>query len=62
VGSDAALARLVTYDWPGNVRELRNVVERALILASHTGLAGPSTCHPCVTPASTPRPQSPADR
>jgi transcriptional regulator with GAF, ATPase, and Fis domain len=25
---------LVSYDWPGNVRELRNVIERAMILAT----------------------------
>jgi DNA-binding NtrC family response regulator len=25
---------LMNYDWPGNVRELRNVIERAVILAS----------------------------
>jgi NtrC-family two-component system response regulator AlgB len=30
---DAALA-LADYSWPGNLRELRNVVERAVILAS----------------------------
>ena len=27
-------SRLVEYSWPGNVRELRNLLERALILAS----------------------------
>jgi DNA-binding NtrC family response regulator len=27
-------ARLLRYPWPGNVRELRNVLERAIILAS----------------------------
>ena len=48
--SEAALARLVTYDWPGNVRELRNVVERALILASQTGLAGPEHLPPLRDP------------
>jgi two-component system response regulator AtoC len=32
--SEAAMQRLMDYDWPGNVRELRNVVERAVILAS----------------------------
>jgi formate hydrogenlyase transcriptional activator len=30
-----AMTRLVQYDWPGNVRELQNVIERAVILASH---------------------------
>ncbi|KPK57697.1 MAG: hypothetical protein AMK73_09905 [Planctomycetes bacterium SM23_32] len=32
--TDGALRRLTDYDWPGNVRELRNVIERAVILAS----------------------------
>ncbi len=32
--SPAALAKLQAHDWPGNVRELRNVVERAVLLAS----------------------------
>jgi two-component system, NtrC family, response regulator HydG len=31
--SDAALARLCTYNWPGNVRELENVIEQALVFA-----------------------------
>jgi transcriptional regulator with GAF, ATPase, and Fis domain len=31
---DAALAAAEQYDWPGNVRELRNVIERAVILAT----------------------------
>ena len=29
-----ALAQLSAYSWPGNLRELRNVLERALLLAS----------------------------
>ena len=32
--SDAAAESLQRYAWPGNVRELRNVVRRALLLAS----------------------------
>jgi two-component system response regulator AtoC len=32
--SPAAIEVLCEYDWPGNVRELKNVVERALILAT----------------------------
>ena len=34
VFSPAALERLQAHNWPGNVRELRNVVERAVLLAS----------------------------
>jgi transcriptional regulator with GAF, ATPase, and Fis domain len=33
---DDVLEQLVAYDWPGNVRELQNVIERAVILASHS--------------------------
>jgi formate hydrogenlyase transcriptional activator len=29
---------LMRYSWPGNVRELRNVIERALILATDSKL------------------------
>ena len=32
--SERATSTLIKYDWPGNVRELRNVLERALVLAS----------------------------
>ena len=35
----ASLAALASYDWPGNVRELRNVLERAMILASEPTLS-----------------------
>jgi len=31
----AALERLASYSWPGNVRELRNVMDRAVLLASN---------------------------
>jgi len=34
--SSESLALLLRYSWPGNVRELRNVIERAVILASDT--------------------------
>ena len=34
IQEDALLA-LTSYPWPGNVRELQNVIERAVILASH---------------------------
>ena len=46
VFSPEALAALLAYDWPGNVRELRNVVERALILASRTGVVEPGHLPP----------------
>ena len=29
-----SMAALLAHDWPGNVRELRNVVERAMIMAT----------------------------
>ena len=32
--SKSSLRALHAYEWPGNVRELRNVIERAMILAS----------------------------
>jgi two-component system, NtrC family, response regulator AtoC len=32
--AESAAALLLTYSWPGNVRELRNVIERAMILAT----------------------------
>jgi transcriptional regulator of acetoin/glycerol metabolism len=32
------MAALVRYRWPGNVRELRNVIERAMILATDSTL------------------------
>jgi transcriptional regulator with GAF, ATPase, and Fis domain len=35
----AGIIQLQGYDWPGNIRELRNVIERAVILASGGTLA-----------------------
>jgi two-component system, NtrC family, response regulator AtoC len=32
--SSEALERLLAHDWPGNVRELRNVLERAVVVAT----------------------------
>ena len=36
--SDEAMELLRQYSWPGNVRELKNVVERAMVLASKDGI------------------------
>ena len=36
----SAMEELVKYHWPGNVRELRNVVERAVMLASNDTISG----------------------
>jgi transcriptional regulator with GAF, ATPase, and Fis domain len=50
--SKESMAQLQSYPWPGNVRELRNVIERAVILATgpvltvpppHTSLSRPSS-------------------
>ena len=43
--SKESLAALQAYHWPGNVRELRNVIERAMIMATSPTLvvAAPST-------------------
>jgi two-component system, NtrC family, response regulator AtoC len=32
--SEETMSHLLAHDWPGNVRELRNVLERAIVLAS----------------------------
>jgi two-component system, NtrC family, response regulator GlrR len=34
--SPEAMQRLMLYEWPGNVRELTNVIERAVVLATHS--------------------------
>ena len=36
----SAMEELLTYHWPGNVRELRNIIERAVMLASGPIIAG----------------------
>lgn len=36
----SALEELMRYHWPGNVRELRNVLERAVMLASDSIISG----------------------
>jgi transcriptional regulator with GAF, ATPase, and Fis domain len=40
------LAALQQYSWPGNIRELRNVVERAMIVATGTELTIPLPASP----------------
>jgi formate hydrogenlyase transcriptional activator len=40
--SKESLRELQRYPWPGNVRELRNVIERAVIVASGTQLIVPA--------------------
>ncbi len=39
--SREAMAVLMAHDWPGNVRELRNVLERAVVVASGTVVQPP---------------------
>lgn len=34
--TESSLTNLENYSWPGNVRELRNVVERAVVMATET--------------------------
>ena len=38
----ATMAQLTQHPWPGNVRELRNVVERAMVVASGPQLTIPT--------------------
>src|SRR3569623_1653227 len=65
--SEAALGVVMAHAWPGNVRELRNVVERAVLLATgrviepaHLGLARPAPTHTSTPPSPTPAPPAPA--
>ena len=48
------MRELQRYPWPGNVRELRNVIERAVILATGPQLtvAVPASRAPIATPSS----------
>lgn len=39
--SDEASKTLLAHSWPGNVRELQNVIERAVILCSDSGVIEP---------------------
>jgi two-component system response regulator HydG len=34
----SAMTELTTYHWPGNIRELRNVIERAVMLATEDAI------------------------
>ena len=47
----AALAVMQAYDWPGNVREMRNLIERAMLLASGGRLTLDSLPMELMTPA-----------
>ena len=47
----ASIEALTRYHWPGNVRELRNVLERALILASGPSLSVAPPPVPATAPA-----------
>jgi two-component system, NtrC family, response regulator AtoC len=57
--SPQALAALEAYSWPGNVRELRNVIERAVVLATGESIllehlppkVAARTTEPSATPA-----------
>jgi DNA-binding NtrC family response regulator len=53
-----ALEMLVRYSWPGNVRELRNVIRRAVLLAS--GLIHPEHLRGLVSDSVDPEPAPPA--
>ena len=50
--SKDSLRELQSYAWPGNVRELRNVIERAIILAT-----GPQLVVSAPKPSSRPLPK-----
>ncbi len=51
--SKDSMRQLERYAWPGNVRELRNVIERAVILAT-----GPRLTVPMPQPAASRQPQA----
>jgi two-component system response regulator HydG len=46
----SAESALLAYGWPGNVRELRNVVERAMIVATSDEITGEDLGLPIETP------------
>jgi two-component system response regulator GlrR len=42
--SPAALRKLVYHNWPGNVRELENVIQRAVVMATHAMIRPDDIC------------------
>ena len=50
--ADESMRELQHYGWPGNIRELRNVVERAMILATgpHLSIPVPRAATSCAIP------------
>ena len=46
-----ALALLKGYQWPGNVRELRNVIERIVLMSSHSGPITPEEVRQVLPPS-----------
>ena len=50
-----ALKAMEKYDWPGNVRELQNIIERACVLETETGIIRTTTIAPWLeNPLATP--------
>jgi DNA-binding NtrC family response regulator len=47
----SAEAALLAYRWPGNVRELRNVIERAMIVATSDQIGGEDLALPIEVPS-----------
>jgi DNA-binding NtrC family response regulator len=56
--SEAAACSLLRYSWPGNVRELRNVIRRAILVASD--VIEPE--HLSFLPVDVPSPTAPRER
>jgi DNA-binding NtrC family response regulator len=57
--TERALERLEAHSWPGNVRELRNVIDRAVLLASGTVLRSGHLRVGEASPRATSRPTAP---
>jgi two-component system nitrogen regulation response regulator GlnG len=58
--SEAAAQVLLSYHWPGNVRELRNVIRRAILLASDVIEPAHLSVIPVDSPATAARREAPA--